>query len=71
MREGGNFLVHKSHFFVRAGMREGRLPLPLAFQYLMLMIRRASDLNLAMVSSLASKGQDLNFEDFNLTSLSG
>ena len=39
-------------------MREGGLPLPLAFQYLILMIRRACDLNLVMISSLASKGQD-------------
>ena len=41
----------------RAGMREGGLPLPLAFQYLILMIRRACDLNLVMISLLASKCQ--------------
>ena len=43
--------------FQRAGMREGGLPLPLAFQYLILMIWRACDLNLVMISSLASKCQ--------------
>ena len=39
-------------------MREGGLPLPLAFHYLILRIRRACDLNLVMISSLASKRQD-------------
>ena len=33
-----------------AGMREGGLPLLLAFQYLILMILRACDLNLVMIS---------------------
>ena len=40
-------------------MRKGGLPLPLAFQYLILVISRACDLNLAMLSSLASKWQVL------------
>ena len=39
-------------------MREGGEPLTLAFQYLILMIQRPYDLNLVMVSSLASKCQD-------------
>ena len=39
----------------RAGMRKGGEPLPLAFQYLILMIY---DLNLVMISSVASKCQD-------------
>ena len=34
-----NFVFrHKMAIFRRAGMREGELPLPLAFQYLILMI---------------------------------
>ena len=41
----------------RAGMREGGLPLPLAFQYLIPMIWRACDLNLVMISFLTSKCQ--------------
>ena len=45
----------KMAIFWRAGMREGGLPLPLAFQYLILMIWKACDLNLVMISSLASK----------------
>ena len=40
-----------------AGMREGGLPLPLAFQTLILLILRACDLNMAMLSSLTSKWQ--------------
>ena len=44
--------------FQWAGMREGGEPLPLAFQYLILMIWRHCDLNLVMISSLASKCQD-------------
>ena len=48
----------KMAIFRRAGMREGGLPLPLAFQYLILMIWRACDLNLVMISLLASKCQD-------------
>ena len=42
-------------------MREGALPLPLAFHYLIFMILRACDLNLVMISSLASKWQVLKF----------
>ena len=42
----------------RMGMREGRLPLPLPFTYLILMIWRVFDLNLIMISLLASKWQD-------------
>jgi hypothetical protein len=48
----------KMTIFWRAGMREGRLPLPLAFQYLISLIGRACDLNLVMISLLASKCQD-------------
>ena len=48
----------KMAIFWRAGVREGGLPLLLAFQYLILMIRRPCDLNLVMISSLASKCQD-------------
>ena len=43
--------------FQRVGLREGGKPLPLAFQYLILMIWRPCDLNLVMISSLASKCQ--------------
>ena len=59
-------LVYHSHkpvfrlkmaIFRRVGMREVGLPLQLAFQYLILMIRRPCDLNLVMISSLASKCQ--------------
>ena len=39
-------------------MRKGGEPLPLAFQYLILMIY---DLNLVMISSVASKCQDFKF----------
>ena len=48
----------KMAIFRRAGMREGGLPLPLAFHYLIFMILRACDLNLVMISLLASKCQD-------------
>ena len=51
-----NFVFRpKMAIFRRAEMREGGLPLPLAFQYLILMIWRACDLNLVILSSLASK----------------
>ena len=50
-------LWSKMPMFQRAGMREGGEPLPLAFQYLILMIWRPCDLNLVMISSLASKCQ--------------
>ena len=43
-------------------MKEGVEPLPLTFQYLILMLWRPCDLNLVMISSLASNGsQDFNF----------
>ena len=48
-------LWSKMPMFQRAGMREGGLPLPLAFQYVILVIWRACDLNLAIISSLALK----------------
>ena len=44
--------------FQRAEIREGGGPLPQAFQYLILMKWRPCDLNLAMISSLASKCHD-------------
>ena len=43
-------------------MREGGKPLPLAFQYLIFMVERPCDLNLVMISSLASKCQDFKVE---------
>ena len=43
--------------FQRVGMREKGGPVPLAFQYLILMILRYCDLNLVMISSLATKCQ--------------
>ena len=48
-------LWSKMPMFQRAGMREEGLSVPLAFQYLILVIWRACDLNLAIISSLASK----------------
>jgi hypothetical protein len=42
-------------------MREGGLPLPQEFQYLILMTRSACDLNLIIISSLDSKWQVLKF----------
>ena len=50
-------LWSKMPMFQRVGMRKGRGSLPLAFQYLILMIKRPCDLNLVMISSLASKCQ--------------
>ena len=44
-------------------MREGGGPLPLAFQYLILLILGPCDLNLVMISSLASKCHDFKFRD--------
>ena len=43
-------------------MREGEKPLPLAFQCLIFMVSRPCDLNLVMISSLASKCQDFEVE---------
>ena len=51
-------LWSKMPMLQRAGMREGGEPLPLAFQYLIPMIWRPCDLNLVMISSMASKCQD-------------
>ena len=45
-------------------MREVGLPLPLAFQYLILMICRACDLNLVVISFLTSKCQDFKLRGF-------
>ena len=42
--------------------RKGGEPLPLVFQYLILMISRPCDLNLVMISSLAPKCQDFKVE---------
>ena len=54
-----NFLFRlKMVIFRRPGMKEGGLPLPLAFQYMILMIRRACDLNLVIILLLALKWQD-------------
>ena len=50
-------LWSKMLMFQMAGMKEGGGPLPLAFQYLILMIWRPCDLDLVMISSLASKCQ--------------
>ena len=55
-----NFVFRlKMAIFQRVGMREGGLPLPLAFQYLIPMIWRACDLKFVMISLLASKLQDI------------
>ena len=43
-------------------MREGGKPPPLVFQYLIFMVQRPCDLNLVMISSLASKRQDFKLE---------
>ena len=51
--------VSKMPMFQRAVMRDGWLPLPLAFQYLILLIWRDCDLNLVMISLLTSKCQDI------------
>ena len=48
----------KMPMFQMAGMRDGGLPLPPAFQYFILMTWRACDLNFVMISLLASKCQD-------------
>ena len=47
----------KIAIFQMTGKREGELPLPPAFQYLILMIWRACDSNLVMISSMSSKYQ--------------
>ena len=43
-------------------MREGGKPLPLAFQYLIFMVKKPCHLNLVMISSLATKCQDFKVE---------
>ena len=43
-------------------MREGGKPLPQAFQYLIFMVQRVCDLNLVIMSSLATKCQDFKVE---------
>ena len=50
----------------RAGMREGGEPLPPAFQHLILMIWRPCDLNLVIISSLASKCQHFKLRGLQL-----
>ena len=55
--------VFRHKIFRRAGMREGGLPLPLANHYLIFIILRACDLNLVMISLLASKYQDFKLRD--------
>ena len=47
----------KMPMFLRVGMREGEGPLPLAFQYLICTTKGTFDLNLAVISSLASECQ--------------
>ena len=59
----------KMAIFWRAGMREGGLSLPLAFQYLIFMIRRACDLNLVIISLLASKCQDFELRGLQFHSI--
>ena len=46
---------------LRVGMKEGGLPFPIAFQYLVLMIRRACGLNLVVISLLALRGLQFHF----------
>ena len=55
----GSFAVLwcKMPMFLRAGMREGEKSLPLAFQYLIFMVKRPCDLNLVIIPSLATKCQ--------------
>ena len=51
----------KMGIFRRGGIREGGLPLPVAFHYLIFMIISACDLNLVIISSQHSKWQVLKF----------
>ena len=62
-------LWSKMPMFQRVGMREGGLPLPLTFQYLIFMIWRPSDLNLVMISSLASKCQHFKLRGLQFHSI--
>ena len=59
----------KTAIFWRGGMREGGLPLPLTFQYLIFEIWRPSDLNLVMISSLASKCQHFKLRGLQFHSI--
>ena len=61
--------IPKIAIFRRAGMRKGGLPLPLAFQYLILMIWRPSVLNLVTISSLASKCQHFKLRGLQFHSI--
>ena len=54
-------LWSKMSMFQSAEMREGGLPLPPAFQYLIFVTWNACDLNLVVISSLDSKWQDVKF----------
>ena len=56
-------LWSKMPMLQRAEMKEGGLPLPPAFQYLIILIWRACDLNLVMISSPTSKCQDFKLKD--------
>ena len=47
----GGLFMSKNPTFQRAGMSEGGLPLPPAFHYLILMLKRACDLSLVIMSS--------------------
>ena len=51
------FCLFLLKMFRRPGIREGGKPLPLAFQYLIFMVPRPCDLNLVLLSSLATKCQ--------------
>ena len=66
----GGLFMNKMPLFQRVGMREGGLPLreplPPAFIYFILMAWRAWDLNLVMISSVATKCQDLKVFNFIL-----
>ena len=50
-------------------MREGGKPLPLAFQYLILTVKRPCDLNLELVSSLATKCQHFKLRKKDISTL--
>ena len=55
-------LWSKMPMFQGVGMKKGGEPLPLAFQYLILMIWKHCYLNLVMIPLLASKCQDFKVE---------
>ena len=59
-------LWSKMPMFQRAGIRKGGKPLPLAFQYLISMEKRPCDLNLVMLSSLATKCQHFKLRGLQL-----